>query len=273
MLVDRSASFTTSMLRAARPSTTPASASVPDLKLKTARDALQSLKSRPADGSREGRKAAAQQKLLRLKAQLRQLMVMGGDPKSIARQAAKLAREIGEAAKAYAAAGGVGAGSTVPPRPAVAQPAAAAASEEGVVHAASTEPGSAGPPLAGSPAQQGGNGADEPGGAEAALKAQLQPRPGAGLTAKDPFLEEAKGLVKAVRSLLERELRRARMQDDDDPELAGLAKQGARALGDVEDAARELERGGPAPAEAYAAGAAGVTAVAGDVPASVSVTV
>lgn len=59
------------------------------------------------DGMKRERKAAAAQKVERLKKELENLRKFsGGDPKLIARQAARIARELGAAAKEYASAGG-----------------------------------------------------------------------------------------------------------------------------------------------------------------------
>lgn len=59
------------------------------------------------DSMKHDRKAAAQQKVERLKRELENLRrFSGGDPKAIARQAARIARELGQAAKEYSSAGG-----------------------------------------------------------------------------------------------------------------------------------------------------------------------
>jgi hypothetical protein len=65
------------------------------------------------------RKEAAKQKIERLKAQIRALkMLAGGDPKVVARQAARLAQELSAAVREYSGAGGSGgvfsAGDTTP---------------------------------------------------------------------------------------------------------------------------------------------------------------
>lgn len=81
-----------------------------DAKLNDARAAVESLKQRTSNAS-ERQKAAAKQKIEQLKARLQMLqMAMIGDPKGAARMAAQLARELGAAVKAYAAAGGSTAG-------------------------------------------------------------------------------------------------------------------------------------------------------------------
>jgi len=76
-------------------------------KLDEARAALQALKSRPPTQAAEERKALARKKVDQLKARIRMLQMSASmDPKATARMAAQLARELGAAVKAYAAAGG-----------------------------------------------------------------------------------------------------------------------------------------------------------------------
>ena len=71
-----------------------------------AQELLQRLKSSKKDVN-EQRKAAAREKVERLKAQIQILLMMSsGDPEAVARQAAHLARELSAAAKQYASAGG-----------------------------------------------------------------------------------------------------------------------------------------------------------------------
>lgn len=70
------------------------------------RQTLSALKSSKTDFV-EQRKAAAREKIRRLKEQIKTLRMMAGaDPKMIARQAAMLAKELAAAAKEYASAGG-----------------------------------------------------------------------------------------------------------------------------------------------------------------------
>ena len=77
-----------------------------DARLNDARAAVESLKQRTSNASEE-KKAAARKKIEEIKARLQMLqMAMIGDPKGAARMAAALARELGAAVKAYAAAGG-----------------------------------------------------------------------------------------------------------------------------------------------------------------------
>ena len=81
-----------------------------DAKLNDARAAVESLKQRTSNASEE-QKAVAKKKNEQIKARLQMLqMAMIGDPKGAARMAAQLAKELGAAVKAYAAAGGSAAG-------------------------------------------------------------------------------------------------------------------------------------------------------------------
>lgn len=103
-------------------------------------DALQALKQANSD-MKSQRKAAAAQKIARLKKELESLKMMsGGDPKVIARQAARIARELSAAAKEYSGASGgitLGASSTTAPTAEVAPTEAAATpADEAAVPAA-----------------------------------------------------------------------------------------------------------------------------------------
>lgn len=92
-----------------------------DARLREARAAAETLKARSSEASEE-RKAAARQKIEQLKARLQMLRSMAGiDPKGTARLAAQIARELGAAVKAYAAAGGSpsGVSPTAPAAPAI----------------------------------------------------------------------------------------------------------------------------------------------------------
>ncbi|WP_421730629.1 hypothetical protein [Brevundimonas sp.] len=82
-----------------------------EARIKSALTALETLK-RPQTDAAEERKAAAQKKIEDLKARIRALRMSGGDPEATARMAAQLARELGSAVKAYAAAGGTSGGGT-----------------------------------------------------------------------------------------------------------------------------------------------------------------
>lgn len=111
-----------------------------DEKREKAQQAADTLKQAVTNGSRE-RKAAAQQKIDRLKQELLNLKMMGGDPKAIARQAARIAQELGAAAKEYSAAGGGGGGGADAAAPQEATPDAAAAKpQEATPDAAAAKP-------------------------------------------------------------------------------------------------------------------------------------
>jgi hypothetical protein len=77
-----------------------------EARLRNAKTAIQTLSGLTTKAS-EKRKAMARQKVEQLKARLQMLQSMASaDPKGAARLAAQLARELGAAVKAYAAAGG-----------------------------------------------------------------------------------------------------------------------------------------------------------------------
>lgn len=65
-------------------------------------------------GMKQAPKADAAQRVARIKEEIRLLRTMGGDPKMVARRIAQLARELGQAARAYAAAGGMGGDAATP---------------------------------------------------------------------------------------------------------------------------------------------------------------
>jgi hypothetical protein len=121
-------------------------AAAAEAKARDAKAAFETLKQRRSDVS-EDRKAIARQKIEQLKARLQALRAMASvDPQGTARLAAKLARELGAAVKAYAAAGGMVAGAS----PAVTVPtsgSAAAGAEAGIGTEAGA--GNAAPAVAG----------------------------------------------------------------------------------------------------------------------------
>ena len=81
-----------------------------EARLRDAKAAIETMKQRRSQASEE-RKAIARQKIEQLKARLQALRAMASvDPKGTARMAAQLARELGAAVKAYAAAGGTASG-------------------------------------------------------------------------------------------------------------------------------------------------------------------
>jgi hypothetical protein len=85
-------------------------AAAAEARLRDSKAAVGTLKGRTSQASEE-RKAEARQKIEQLKARLQMLRSMASmDPEGTARLAAQLARELGAAVKAYAAAGGTGGG-------------------------------------------------------------------------------------------------------------------------------------------------------------------
>jgi len=120
-------------------------AAAAEAKLREARAAAETLKAKSSQASEE-RKAAARQKIEQLKARLQMLRSMAGaDPKGTARLAAQIARELGAAVKAYAAAGGSTSGMSagaVPAAPVSAAPGAEGAAGEGAPAAATPSEGS-----------------------------------------------------------------------------------------------------------------------------------
>lgn len=103
--------------------------SAAEAKLRDAKAAAEALQSRSSQAA-EDRKAQARQKIEQLKARLQMLQSMAGvDPKGTARVAAQLARELGQAVKAYAAAGGGAAGMGGVGAPVVPAPGDAVAAE------------------------------------------------------------------------------------------------------------------------------------------------
>lgn len=118
-------------------------AAAQEAKLREARAASDALKAR-SDEASETRKAAARQTIERLKARLQMLRSMAGmDPEGVARLAAQLARELGQAVKAYAAAGGNASGMSatgVAPAASAAVSGDAAGATDAGVQAATAEP-------------------------------------------------------------------------------------------------------------------------------------
>ncbi|MBS0362679.1 MAG: hypothetical protein JSR98_14985 [Proteobacteria bacterium] len=90
----------------------PSAIAAADQKIADEKDALGKLQS-AASSAKASPSALAKAKLKALQQRLKMLMLMGGDPKMVAREAARIAKEIGQAAKAYAdATGGSDSGAT-----------------------------------------------------------------------------------------------------------------------------------------------------------------
>ncbi len=81
-----------------------------------------------AQSMRQARSGQAKQRLQQLLAQVKMLRMMGGDPKAVAKEAARLAKEIGSAAKDYTA--GADSGVTVSTPTTATAPAATPASTD-----------------------------------------------------------------------------------------------------------------------------------------------
>lgn len=167
----------------------------------------------------EQRKSAAKAKLELIKRSLRTLTMMGGDAKTMAREGARLARELAAAVKEYAAAGGSGGASA--PAPAGAATAAAPTSADG--KAAPATPDAEAAPAAeartesagdGEAAQGGGENAEGKSAEDAAVladtaqadatKADGTKKDAAtdGKGDSDSFAEEARLLAKKLKALL-----------------------------------------------------------------------
>jgi hypothetical protein len=201
-----------------------------DQKLQDLKGAVQTLKTITVSASSQ-QKSAAAAKLEALKQRLKMLRMMsGGDPKALARAAAQLAKEIGQAAKDYAAAGGSPAEIAAPAQ-------STPPAEEGApVDAASApgdtprEPGKA--PVAN---EDTGEGADL-----GKLKQPTVPST-PGIQVADPAMEQAKQLAAGARALLEAAIARAKREHHgkagDFREELGMMKAADK---DIDDAARRV---------------------------------
>jgi len=165
-------------------------------KLQAAKRALSTLQQVKSSMAHSG-KDAAQQKLAWLKARLKNLMLLGGDPKSRAREAAAIAKEIANAARDYAAGG---ASAAPAPTPA----------------AADTTPTEVQDPNSPPPDAQAGDGTGQPAAATVATDAQQPgqaskdqppangPAPSGGANDADrEFIREARLLAQQAKAILE----------------------------------------------------------------------
>jgi hypothetical protein len=108
-------------------------------RLKAMKAAVETLRSQPVDRAAE-RKAAARQKVEQIRERIRLLaMTASGDPKATARQVAQLARELGQAVRAHAAAGGTASVGSAPSPQAPPASDAAAVTAEPVASSSGTE--------------------------------------------------------------------------------------------------------------------------------------
>lgn len=204
-----------------------------ELKLQDMKGALATLKTVQIAASSQ-QKSAAKARLDALKERLKMLRMMsGGDPKALARAAAQLAKEVAQAAKDYAAAGGSPADAGPPvsadPPPAEDQDKAQASDSQAA-------------PADGSQPSADKDKVDAPGetAKSDAPKTQAQAVV-PGLQAPDPAMDEAKQLAAGARALLEAAIARAKREhhakpDDFRDELAAMKD----ADKDIDKAARKV---------------------------------
>ena len=216
-----------------------------DAKLQEAKTALTALKQNGKGSANPARASQAKAKLDALRAQLKTLMMIGGDPKTVAREAAQIAKEIGEAAAAYADAGGTGAGAAAadaaPPMP-----------EEGVQGetAATDSPGAAAASADAAPAAATEQKASAAGSSGAAV----------GPSAPDEVIQDAKTLAASAKAVIEAAHARAKREHRDDPSFRQAEATMGQAQKDIEDGAKVVG-GGDAPG-GYTASGTGVSAPA-----------
>jgi hypothetical protein len=210
----------------------------------------------------------ARQKLEALKQRLKMLMMMGGDPKAVAREAAQIAKEIGQAAKDYAgSAGGASADTTTanadatpPPEtaadanaPAATPPADGSTPEkprESPLATTTAAAKAADPPVLGAPKPDGAS-------RDKAAAKTGAPAP-AGPSGPDPVITEAKLLAAQAKAILKAALERAKRQHADPAELKQDQDKMNAADKDVADAAKAVAAA-DAPT-AYSASGQGVDA-------------
>jgi hypothetical protein len=254
---------------------TPAGTPAADQKLQQMRDAVAKLKT-VGDSAKAARSGAAMAKLEALKQRLKMLMMMGGDPKTVARQAAQIAKEIGEAATEYAAAGG---GTPAPVPTAAPQVATAPAAAP---NAAADDPppttggaNEAAPMPAPTPAPGAASSGTPPAGADPKTEPASAAKPGAkttasaGPSAPDPVLAEAKTLAARAKALLKAAIERAKREHADPTEFKDDQDKMNAADKDIDDAARTLS--GADASASYSASGESVAAPATDAAPSVSV--
>ncbi|HEX4709387.1 hypothetical protein [Phenylobacterium sp.] len=216
-----------------------------------------------SDSAKAARSGAAMAKLESLKQRLKMLMMMGGDPKTVAREAAQIAKEIGEAAKEYAAAGGTpGPTPTAPPVAPGAPAADTPQTTDGANDAATSTPGAA-------PNASPSAGADPTTEPASAAKPSATTTASPGPSAPDPVIGEAKALAARARALLKAAIERAKREHADPAELKDDQDKINTADKDIDDAARTLSAA-DTPAS-YSALGQGVAAPTTDAAPSVSV--
>jgi hypothetical protein len=212
-------------------------------------------------------------------------MMFGGDPKQVAREAAEIAKEIGEAAKAYAgAAGGGSAGAEAATPVTAANGPPASSPDEAATAAPATATanldqnpaaGTTGAATAGAATDPAKPSADKTGGEpkDAPTSTDRKPTPAASApraSGPDPVLEEAKQLAARAKAILKAAIERAKLQHADPAELQDDQKKMNAAEKDIRDAEKALGAGADA-ASSYSATGQGVAADATAAPSSISV--
>lgn len=203
------------------------------------------------------RKASAAEKVERLKKQIQALRMMAGvgDPKSVARQAARLAKELASAVKEYSGDGAsmpIGVGAAVPATPAAASQSASAEGAQAEAAASGAANVSATLASAAAAAEKA-----EKAGQEATPGTPASPTPenkeaqkaawekiaaeGAKANAEKSQDEDFKNEVRnQLKSILEQQKRRAEAEGKDDPEFAKFAKD----MDSVEQALQKMSTSG-----------------------------
>ncbi len=172
----------------------------------------------------EQRRTAAKEKLDLIRKALRMIKMIGGDPKSMAIEGARLARQLAAAIKEYAAAGGKDAAAPAPagpstaPVPAPSKAAGGAAPEEAAAESA-VEGGGATPPAPEAALTEEGDGttpADPD--AEAAKEGEADVT---GSDVPDDFADQARALAKKLRAFLNRQVEQLKDQPTEGSERVG----------------------------------------------------
>jgi hypothetical protein len=210
----------------------PAAQAAADKKLAGMREAVTKLKSL-GDTAKSTGSDIARQKLEALKQRLKMLMMMGGDPKTVAREAAQIAKEIGQAAKDYAAAAGGGSAGAAAATADATPPADAA-------QAAETAQADAPAATADTTAKPGAPKADgsTPDATPDKPVAKTTPASPSG---PDPVIAEAKRLAAQAKAILKAALERAKLQHASPQELKEDEDKMKAADKDVADAARAVD--------------------------------
>ena len=203
-----------------------------------------------ASQRRDAIRKAALEKLALLKAKLKSLVMFGGDPKTRAKMAADIAKEIGKAARDYASAGGTSTGASANAAAADGGGAAAAAGAE-VADAAAARSASTAAPAAPTEGDAGSSGSAAPAAGPAAATGGVAAAPvgsssASGATGSastdtgdDSFIKEARNLARQAKTILQAAIR----QSDSLKQKTNVSGQeGDQGLAMIDDAADTLAR-------------------------------